>query len=79
MIHDSHTTYELINITGQVITTLARSDDLLALSKSRDEMNKQAAPGVRYAVRLVLINTRPLTVLDDEVDDTGGKGAKPTG
>lgn len=79
MIHDSRVTYELINITGGVVTTLTTSENLDALARSRDEMNQRAAPGVRYAVRLVLVNTRPLTVLDDEVDDTGGEGEKPTG
>lgn len=48
------------------MTPLTLSDDLDALAASRDVMNAQAAPGVRYMVRLVLIDTRPLVVLEDD-------------
>ncbi|MCB8988105.1 MAG: hypothetical protein H6661_10200 [Ardenticatenaceae bacterium] len=71
MIRDSRTTYELINITGGIVTALTTSEDLDALTKSRDEMNERAAPGVRYAVRLVLIHTRPLTILEDDAKPSG--------
>lgn len=59
------TTYQLISMVGDVVTPLTASDDLNALARHRDMMNAKAAPGVRYAVRLVLIHTRPLTVLEE--------------
>ena len=64
---DRRTAYQLISVVGDVVTPLTISDDLDALTASRDVMNAQAAPGVRYAVRLVIIDTRPLAVSEDDV------------
>lgn len=63
---DVRRAYQLVSIVGDVITPLSTSDDLDALARGRDAMNSRAAPGVRYAVRLVLVSTRPLAVLDDD-------------
>lgn len=65
------TAYQLISVVGGVVTPLTLSDDLDALAASRDVMNVQAAPGVRYMVRLVLIDTRPLVVLEDDATTIG--------
>ena len=65
---DGRATYQLISVVGDVVTPLTTSDDLGCLAKSRDMMNAQAADGVRYAVRLVIIGTRPLAVLEDDAD-----------
>lgn len=64
------TTYQLISIVGDVVTPLTTSDEIGPLAVSRDVLNAQAAPGVRYAVRLVLIGTRPLAVLEDDAEQT---------
>ncbi|MBK7916479.1 MAG: hypothetical protein IPJ94_09495 [Chloroflexi bacterium] len=47
------TAYQLISVVGGVVTRLTLSDDRDALAASRDVMNAQAAPGVRYMVRLM--------------------------
>jgi hypothetical protein len=69
--------YQLVSIVGEAVTPLTTSDELTPLAHSRDLLNAQAAPGVRYAVRLVLIGTRPLAVLEDDPALPGPKETRP--